>query len=128
MHADAYYGTEKGWRSGPTDDQRFLAAAEVHNPIASSGRTGAVEEARAAGLGTVTSLPVKEQTVQAVSGWKDGVWSLQLIQTRKVSGAESVDINPGGRASIAFALWDGKAGDRNGQKSVSIWNTLVLKP
>ena len=125
MHADAYYGREKGWRSSPTEDQSFLPAAELNNPVALPGRTGAVEEAQAAGLGTVTSRPPGTQTAQAASGWKGGVWSVQLIQSLG-SGPENALLRPGGRTAVAFAVWDGKAGDRNGQKSVSIWNTLAL--
>jgi hypothetical protein len=29
--------------------------------------------------------------------------------------------------SVAFALWDGAARDRNGQKLVSIWHDLTLE-
>jgi hypothetical protein len=29
------------------------------------------------------------------------------------------------RVTIAFALWDGAARDRNGQKLVSIWHDLA---
>jgi hypothetical protein len=35
---------------------------------------------------------------------------------------------PGERVSAAFALWDGAARDRNGQKLVSIWHDLRLDP
>ena len=31
-------------------------------------------------------------------------------------------------ASIGFALWDGAARDRGGQKLVSIWHDLDLEP
>ena len=29
---------------------------------------------------------------------------------------------------VAFAVWDGSAGDRDGKKSVTIWQDLWLKP
>jgi len=34
---------------------------------------------------------------------------------------------PGSKTSVAFALWNGSAGDRNGQKLVSIWHELDLE-
>jgi hypothetical protein len=34
---------------------------------------------------------------------------------------------PGQRYSIAFAVWDGAASDRNGQKLVSIWHDLEVE-
>jgi hypothetical protein len=29
--------------------------------------------------------------------------------------------------SVAFAIWNGSAGDRDGKKSVTIWQELVLE-
>jgi hypothetical protein len=29
---------------------------------------------------------------------------------------------------VGFAVWDGSAGDRDGKKSVTIWQELVLAP
>jgi hypothetical protein len=29
---------------------------------------------------------------------------------------------------VAFAVWNGSAGDRDGKKSVSIWQELVIAP
>ena len=38
-----------------------------------------------------------------------------------------VRLVPGRRVSIAVAVWDGSAEDRNGQKSISIWQGLTLQ-
>ena len=38
-----------------------------------------------------------------------------------------VTLVAGDRLSIAFALWDGAARDRNGQKLVSIWHNLKVE-
>jgi len=37
-----------------------------------------------------------------------------------------VTLAGGSSVSIAFAVWDGSAGDRNGQKSVTIWHRLDI--
>ena len=127
MVAGPYYGAEKGWQSGPLEDTTYLPAANLNNPVASPHRTSVVEDAHAAGLGTFTPKTAERQNVQGVSRWKDGVWRLQLVRTMKVSDAKDISLAPGQRVSVAFAIWDGSAGDRNGQKSVSIWNTLTLE-
>ena len=127
MVADAYYGAEKGWRAGPLDDTTYRPAAKVNNPLASPNRTTVVEDANAAGPGTFTSQAADKQTIQGISRWAKGIWRLQLSRNLKSTNAKDVSLHAGTRASVAFAVWDGSAGDRNGQKSVSIWNTLILE-
>ena len=127
MVADAYYGSEKGWQAGPLQDTTYRPAADFHNLVASSERTVAVEDANAAGFGTLASQPSGKQNLQGTAHWQEGVWRLQLVRELDSPDAEDISIRPGGKLSIAFAVWDGSAGDRNGQKSVSIWNTLNLK-
>jgi len=127
MAADGYYGSQKGWQSEPMQDTTFRPADAAHNLIASPHRTSVVENGNAVGLGTFASRAAEKQNVQGVSRWKDGVWRLELLRNIQASGAEDIPLRPGQRVSVAFAIWDGSAGDRNGQKSVSIWNTLTLK-
>ena len=43
------------------------------------------------------------------------------------SGADAVALAPGTRTTVAFAVWNGSAGDRDGKKSVTIWQELVLE-
>ena len=55
----------------------------------------------------------------------------QVAFVHKLGAEEEGDdvvLAPGKSLSIAFAVWDGHAGDRNGQKSVTIWHQLVLEP
>lgn len=127
MVADSYYGSDKGWQSGPLEDARFRPAAEADNLIASPHRTSAIEDANAAGFGTITSQASDRQNVEGASHWKDGVWRLQLVRDMEASDAGDVPLRPRTPLSVAFALWDGSAGDRNGQKSVTMWNTLILE-
>jgi DMSO reductase family type II enzyme heme b subunit len=63
----------------------------------------------------------------------DGRWSVVLLRALPAAGAEGRTAaaaalpRPGSRASVAFAVWDGSAGDRNGTKSVTIWHDLQLE-
>ena len=125
--ADAYYGSEKGWKSGPLDDATFRPADKVRNLISSPHRTTVVEDANAAGVGTFTSQAANKQNVKGSSTWKDGMWSLQVSRELDTRDRGDVALRPSARLSVAFAVWDGSGGDRNGQKSVSIWNTLILE-
>jgi len=127
MAADAYFGEKKGWRSEPLEDTTFRTAAGVHNSVAASQRSSSVEDANAGGVGTFTVQAAQKQSVQGISRWKDGRWALQLSREMRAPDREDVPLRPGARVSTAFAIWDGQGGDRNGQKSVSIWNTLVLE-
>lgn len=125
--ADGYFGSEKGWRSDPLEDSSFRPADAAGNLIASTRRESTVEDANAAGFGTLSHQGTEKQNVQGASAWKDGVWRLQLVRDLEASDTGDVPLPPNKSASIAFAIWDGSAGDRNGQKSVSIWNTLKLE-
>ena len=127
MAAGPYYGSQKGWQSEPLEDTQFLPAQAVHNPVASPHRPSAAEDANAAGLGTFTSQAAEKQNVEGVSSWKNGVWRLQLTRTMEAGDSQDARLRPGAQASVAFAVWNGSAGDRNGQKNVSVWNTLRLE-
>jgi DMSO reductase family type II enzyme heme b subunit len=64
--------------------------------------------------------------VSAKSAWKDGRWTVELRRPLAVGPDGGLALAPGGHSSIAFALWDGAARDRNGQKLVSVWHDLKL--
>jgi len=46
----------------------------------------------------------------------------------KVSGENNVVLQPGSTHPVAFAVWDGSAADRDGKKSITIWQELVIAP
>ena len=104
----------------------FHTGAAVKNPMSDTRRTTPVENLVATGLGTLTSLPPEDQRVRGAGAWADGTWRVEV--RRDLASAGGHDAQLAGRASIpvAFAVWDGSAGDRNGQKRVSTWVTLTL--
>jgi len=126
MTSDAYFGSTRGWRSDPLEDKTFLPALGLNNPVARS-RPTSVEKAAAAGLGSYTALAPTAQNVEGTSHWKDGVWRVSLVRELKATSTNDVAFRPGQKVSAAFAIWDGSAGERNGQKTVSIWNTVILE-
>ena len=81
----------------------------------------------AKGLGTLTSRAPAMQRIQANGFWQDGRWQVVLHRPLAPNEEGDLRLKPGQQVSAAFAVWDGHAGDRNGQKSVSIWNTLQLE-
>lgn len=133
-----WYPGQRGYRPGDPfevreaktvlQDPSLMAGWGAGNPLSTPTRTSAAEEAAAKGLGTLTSRPLPVQQVQAAGQWKEGRW--HVVLQRPLTSAEESDGlgRPGQRVSVAFAVWDGQAEDRDGQKSVSLWNTLHLEP
>jgi mono/diheme cytochrome c family protein len=81
----------------------------------------------AKGFGTLTMRPRVSQLVNASGKWQDGRWTVVLRRPLDVSPDAGLQLVPGDRLSIAFAIWDGAARDRNGQKLVSVWHDLRVE-
>jgi DMSO reductase family type II enzyme heme b subunit len=43
------------------------------------------------------------------------------------SANDGISLAAGDQASVAFAVWDGAAQERDGKKLVTIWQDLVLE-
>ena len=123
-HGDAFEVREA---KTTAQDPGFMAGWGAGNPLSSPERSAPGEEASAKGLGTLTAKPLAAQRVQADGTWRDGRW--QVVLRRALTPAEKGELalRPGQTISVALAVWDGQAEDRDGQKSVSIWNTLRLE-
>jgi mono/diheme cytochrome c family protein len=124
MVGGEYFSPERGWNAGALDNSPFIPALNLNNPVARP-RQSSIEEANAVGFGTYTAQAPEEQNVEGASSWKDGAWRVTFA--RSLKGGSNKDVTFGDKVSAAFAVWDGSVSDRNGQKSVSIWNTLVLE-
>ncbi|MCE9584934.1 MAG: nitrite oxidoreductase, gamma subunit (modular protein), partial [Planctomycetes bacterium] len=66
-------------------------------------------------------------TVGGKGVWKDGRWTVQMARALAAPDDCCVALKPGAESVAAFAVWDGAAGDRAGQKSVTMWFRLALK-
>lgn len=129
--ADASYvfGRPFETRESKTEfhDPLYMSAWGAGNPLSYPGRKTALEEARAKGFGTYTTRRPERVRGEARGIWQEGTWQMVFHREMKVDGEGDIDFQPGDKLSIAFAVWDGATGDRDGQKSVSIWNELVVE-
>jgi len=80
------------------------------------------------GPGSSTFRLPKSQLVSARGQWEDGRWSVIMTRSLAVeSERDGVPLEPGAKASVAFAVWDGSKQDRDGKKLITIWHDLELK-
>jgi mono/diheme cytochrome c family protein len=131
MFVDEYQLEEKGDGPRPHATTRQnrsfltgLAAGNIRSDP-TRGLAGSVNQAK--GFGTLTMLPRPSQAVMAKGTWSDGRWAVVLRRPLTVSSDTGIQLEVGDKLSIAFAVWDGAARDRDGQKLVSIWHDLELK-
>jgi mono/diheme cytochrome c family protein len=110
--------------SSPT----FVTAWGAGNIVADPTRKAAAEDLRAEGFGTLRARPKVDQAVQADGEWGTATYRVVLRRNLDGSGADAVTLRPGSAVPAAFAVWNGSAGDRNGKKSVTIWQDLRLDP
>lgn len=113
MHVDAYLPTN------------FTTAATAGNVI-SLPHKSPVEDANARGFGSFQSQPLAQQNVQGNGVWHDGSWNVVFSRDLESKDADDVKFITGKSVPIAFAIWNGEQGDRNGRKMVSNWYQLVL--
>lgn len=105
----------------------FLTALAAGNLRADPTRAGSGDNLSATGFGSLTLRPKLSQVVKAQARWKDGKWTVVLRRPLGVDGKDGLSLAPGEPLSLALAVWDGSAGDRNGQKFVSIWHGFRLE-
>lgn len=109
-------------------DPTFVTAWGAGNIVADPTRKSSVENLTAEGFGTLRALPPIDQTVFAVGAYSTGSYRV-LFRRPLDSGAEqAVFLKPGVTVPVAFAVWNGSAGDRDGKKSITIWQQLVIAP
>ncbi|MBI4486217.1 MAG: c-type cytochrome [Acidobacteria bacterium] len=107
-------------------DPAFVTAWGAGNIVADPTRRSAAEDLTAQGFGTLRAHPMKDQTVQATGVYATGSYQVQFTRAFAGSGT-TVRLTPGAQVPVAFAVWNGSAGDRDGKKSVTIWQELVLE-
>ncbi|MFU8772513.1 MAG: ethylbenzene dehydrogenase-related protein, partial [Anaerolineales bacterium] len=130
MYVEQYPFTqvEGDQQPGPGDyiETAYLPALEVGNLVAVPGRGTPVENLVAGGFGTLTALPVQQETIQGYGEWADGKWRVIFSRQLNVDTSKEVNFEPGRMYSLAIAVWDGEFGERNGQKSTSQWLSMQV--
>jgi DMSO reductase family type II enzyme heme b subunit len=105
----------------------YYSADMAGNDVASI-RADYVEEANASGPGTLSLQPDADQDVSASSHWENGTWRVVFRRALEPATTADADLRPGRTVPVAFGVWDGRSGDRNGQKQFSTWQTLTIEP
>jgi mono/diheme cytochrome c family protein len=131
MAVDLYPFEQEGNGSRPhatrNQSREFVSAWAAGN-LRSDPTGGLPANAlQAKGFGSLTMLPRVSQVVNAAGGWSDGRWTVVVRRPLEVSADSGIQLAAGDKLSIAFAIWDGAARDRNGQKLVSIWHDFELE-
>ena len=130
---DSYPNLERSALEQPTrhaltleSDPDFITGWGAGNIVSDPRRKSAAEDLSAQGFGTLKARPTSDQTVQAKGVYDLGTYRVVFRRAFRGSGNNTVDLWSGRTVSIAFAVWNGSAGDRDGKKSVTIWQDLVI--
>lgn len=110
----------------PEHNPEFLTGWGSGNTLSVPSPRSACEDLNAHGFGTLEPQPPEDQDVEGKGIWTNGRWAVVIRRPRRGRG-QDVEIPPGSRIPVAFAVWDGSAGDRDGQKSVTYWNFLLVR-
>ncbi len=109
-------------------DPTFVTAWGAGNIVADPTRQSAAEDLRAEGFGTLRARPRLDQGIAALGVYETGAYHVQLRRALRGGGKDAVSLAPGSRLPVSFAVWNGAAGDRDGKKSVTIWQELLVAP
>ena len=116
-------------------DPTFITGWGAGNIVSDPTRESAAEALHAQGFGTLKAHPIPDQLVKAKGAYDIGTY--RVIFRRAFKGnlshvkagsakISTLDFVPGQTVRVAFAVWNGHAGDRDGKKSVTIWQDLVI--
>jgi mono/diheme cytochrome c family protein len=112
----------------------FITAWGAGNLVADPTLKTPVECLVARGPGTLAGKPANVQLVNGQAVYERGVWIVQMQRSMELPPAHAAATEPDERAfrpgdylPVSFAIWNGSAGDRDGKKSISIWQKLVIE-
>ncbi|MBI5379165.1 MAG: hypothetical protein HZA23_03305 [Nitrospirae bacterium] len=104
----------------------FYTGAHADNILSKPGmRVSSVEDLSAGGFGTLTTQA--KQDVKGKGVYDKGKWAVVFHRTLSTNDAQDIQLPEKGRVPVAFAVWDGANGERDGQKSVSTWYYLTIQ-
>ena len=91
-------------------------------------RRSAAEDLVAQGFGTLRARPAAEQAVTAKGIYATDAYRVVFQRALTGPSESTVTLQAGSTVPVAFAVWNGSAGDRDGKKSVTIWQDLKIEP
>jgi hypothetical protein len=105
------------------DRERFSPGRAEGNPQAYA-KSG-VDEIVAEGFGTSSVQQTHGTVGRAV--WQDGEWTLVISRPLEIEGGSVLQV--GGKSFVAFAVWQGGAGEVGARKCVTMmWTPLSVVP
>ena len=105
----------------------YLAGWGAGNLFSTPSRLTPIENLNSIGLGTLTSQAPEHQSVKGHGIWADGKWRVVMVRALRTANERDTQFEVGGTVPVAFAVWDGAQGDRDGRKSVSTWQHLTVE-
>jgi mono/diheme cytochrome c family protein len=108
-------------------DPTFITAWGAGNIVANPLRKSPVEDLTAKGFGTLRARPPIDQSVDAQGAYAMGSYRVAFRRSLRAGKEGAASFAPGGPIAVAFAVWDGSHGDRDGKKSVTIWQELWIE-
>ncbi|MDP6277391.1 MAG: ethylbenzene dehydrogenase-related protein [Nitrospinota bacterium] len=105
----------------------FISAWAAKNPNSSPFLALPAMDLNAAGFGTLQPQAPGGQNLKSTERWWKGKWRVVFTRVLNGGGKKDVKLLPGMIHPIAFAVWDGSRGDRNGQKSVTTWYKIRIE-
>lgn len=111
--------------SNPT----FVTAWGAGNIVADPTLRTPAESLYAQGFGSLKAHPRAQQNVAATGVHSTGSYRVMFRASLRSGGeAGRAPLAPGSTVPVSFAIWNGSAGDRDGKKSVTIWQDLYIAP
>lgn len=109
-------------------DPVFVTGWAAGNIVSDPLRKSPAEDLVAQGFGTLRARRRDDQAVDARGVYATGTYRVMMRRDLVGGGPQAVTLTPGTTVPVGFAVWNGSAGDRDGKKSVTIWQDLVLEP
>ena len=107
-------------------DKTFVTAWGAGNIVSDPQRKSPAEDLSAQGFGTLRARPRTDQKVDAKGIYAASSYRVIFRRSLTPTGPGAVTLKPGSSVPVAFAVWNGSAGDRDGKKSVTIWQDLKI--
>jgi len=107
-------------------DPTFVTGWGAGNIVSDPQRKSPVEDLTARGFGTLQARPRVDQKVDARGVYGSGSYRVMFRRSLNPTGQGAVALRPGSTVPVGFAVWNGSAGDRDGKKSVTIWQELKI--
>lgn len=110
----------------PSFDDLYFPAREAGNPLSQDDARVAVHSLVAGGFGT---LEIADQGgLEGNAVYKDGRWMVVFSRAFESAHEMQPTFDGAGPVDVAFAVWDGSKGERDGLKSVSTFTQLHITP